>query len=458
MSKRRKYLELPSESVPIIDEADVIVAGGGTSGFIAAVASARTGAKTILIERFNYLGGCTTATYNTSIGHFFDSEGNQIIKGIPWEFIERMQKEGACVILPRHATSPQIWPPTTKKVALDMVLESGVNLYFYTWVTGVLKEDASVKGVIVQTKKGRGVILGKAFVDATGDADLSFFAGAPYEMTNPEELQQISIDLTACGVEPEKVREWAIANKEKLIGVSGLDVEYKKTSVTSMLTFTIPSEKTSFNGEWFYHTGIMPTVKLCIYREVVRIQGNADSLNPLDPKDLTKAEIKGFYGALEHLKYLKENIPGFENTYVIAQNHLGVRESRRIIGEYVLTIDNVRNQSRFEDVIALNCRALDYHLKGTLFKISHLKGNHDIPLRSLIPKEIKNLLVAGRCISCDHLAQASLRGAATCMATGHAAGVAAALVARENKDIRSVDIKTIQKTLIEQGAILTTER
>jgi hypothetical protein len=187
----------------------------------------------------------------------------------------------------------------------------------------------------------------------------------------------------------------------------------------------------------------------------VRIQGNVE-INPLDPKALTYAEVEGMRGAFSHLQYLKENIPGFEGAFVVAQAHLGVRESRRIQGEYYLTIDDVKGQARFEDVVSLNARSLDYHLKGTVFKIQQLKGNHDVPLRALTPKGVENLVVAGRCISCDHLSHASLRGAGTCMGTGHAAGTTAALASASTGAIRDLDMRDVQRTLLAQDAILST--
>ena len=132
-----------------------------------------------------------------------------------------------------------------------------------------------------------------------------------------------------------------------------------------------------------------------------------------------------------------------------------MRESRQIIGDYFITIDDAKSEAHFDDVVALNCRALDYHLKGTVFKISHLERAHDIPLRALLPQGVENLVVGGRCISCDHLSQASIRGAATCMATGHAAGTAAAVAALNNQYMRDVDIRLVQQTLIDQDAILS---
>jgi len=268
-------------------------------------------------------------------------------------------------------------------------------------------------------------------------------------------LQQVSMDLTACGVDAARVIAWARENQGWLDKVGGLQFEHKPAGPQPMFTFTVPSPETRDEAGVSYHVGVMPTVKLCVYRDAVRLQGNAD-IDPLDPKALTAAEVDGMRGALAHLKYLKETIPGFENAYVVAQNHLGVRETRRIVGDYMITIDDLHNQSRFNDVVALNCRALDYHLKGTVFKISFLEGHHDIPLRALLPQTVENLVVAGRCVSSDHLAHASMRGSATCMATGHAAGTTAALSAHGTGKIRELAIDQLQVTLRSQGAILAT--
>lgn len=443
-------IELPAETVAVSAEADVVVVGGGTSGFIAATAAGRAGAKVILLERFGYLGGCTTAPYNTTLGLYFDSDGNHIIKGLGWEFVERMIAEGEGYDMRPH--SPQIWPPTTKKIALEMIEEAGVDLYFYTWVSDVVMDGDRVDGVVVLNKGGRSVIRAKTFVDATGDADLAAFAGAPFEMTELENLQQVSADFIACGVDATRVYEWAKENKDKLKNVSGLEFEHFPDGRSQhMLSFVIPNPDTTEG----YHVGVMPTVKLCVYRDSVRLQGNAD-IDPLDPKALTYAETSGLRGAMAHLAHLKQNVPGFEHAHIVSQTHLGVRETRRIVGDYFLTIDDLRNQARFDDVVALNCRALDYHLPGTRFQIEFLKGNHDIPLRALLPQGVANLLVTGRSISGDHLSQASLRGAATAMATGQAAGVAAAVARSHGGIIRETPIGDIQQALLAQGVVLGT--
>lgn len=443
-------VEIAATTLPVMAEADVVVVGGGTSGFVAATAAARTGANTILVERFGYLGGCTTAPYNTGLGLFFDSEGHQIIRGLAWEFLKRMESDGNAFLVGK---GNQIWPVWTRKVALDMITDAGVELLFHTWTSGAVKDGEAIRGIVVHNKAGTGVILGKCFVDASGDADIAAFAGAPFDVTEVDDLQQVSCDYIACGVDHKRVAEWARANKDRLgLRVGGLDEPDAEASPQGMFTIVIPNMQQGDDGEQ-HHVGVMPTVKLCIHREAVRLQGNVD-INPLDPKALTRAEVDGLRGALEHLRYLRETMPGFENAFVVAQSHLGVRETRRIIGDYVITIDNVRNQARFDDVVALNCRGLDYHLRGTVFKYTALKGHHDIPLRALLPRKAENLLVAGRSVSCDHLSQASLRGAATCMATGHAAGTTAALASNHGGKTRELDISLVQRTLVEQDAVL----
>ena len=249
----------------------------------------------------------------------------------------------------------------------------------------------------------------------------------------------------------------ARANREHLSRATGLDHESTGPGPEPMLSLVIPGPETRTEGGTRFHVGVMPTVKLCIYREAVRIQGNVE-INPFDPKALTRAETEGLRGALQHLAHLRATLPGFEHAFLVSQTHRGVRESRRILGDHVLTLEDLSGHGRFDDVIALNCRALDYHLKGTVFRCTPVEGHHDIPFRAMLPRGIKNVVVAGRCISCDHLAHASLRGAGTCMALGHAAGTAAALAADRQASFRELDVPALQQTLVSQGAILGTGR
>lgn len=451
--KELRRIEIPACTLPVVAEADVVIAGGGTAGFIAAVAAARTGAKTILIERYGYLGGSLTGTYTTNPSALGDSEGNRIIGGIGWEFIERMEKVEAAIV-DRQKWSAQIFPEATKAVALEMVAEAGVELYLHTWISQVLMEDWIIKGVVIESKSGREVIEGKTFVDATGDADIAFMAGAPTEKLSPDELWQTSVDLVISNVDSAKVMRWAYENSQ-LTGIKSLPDDIDSPGIHPMFTLrmsNIRDDKASENIKGA-HVGPMPTVKLMIHRSISRVQGSVE-IDGTDVRSLTYAEIEARKKAIEHLEYLKKNIPGYENAIVVGETHLGVRETRRIIGDYKIIIDDLRKSSRFHDVVALNCRALDRHLKGEIFEYFPLKGNHDIPLRALTPYGVQNLLVAGRCISSDHESNASLRGAATCMATGHAAGAGAAFAAKNTGMIREMNVRELQGVLREQKAIL----
>lgn len=450
-----RSVEIPAQRVSVAAVADVVVVGGGTAGVIAAVAAARTGADTLLIERYGHLAGSLTGTYATSPGSFGDSDGNQIIKGIGWEFVERMERAGAAIVN-RDSWSVQIFPEAAKAVALEMVAEAGITLYLHTWASELLMDGNAIRGIVVQSKSGRQVIEGRVFVDATGDADIAYMAHAPIEKLPPGASWQTSVDLTVCNVDAPRVLRWAKENEDRLMWLSMPKGDIGSPGLHRMLTFIVRQEDNASAGE-AVHVGPVPTVKLMIHPSISRVQGSVE-IDGTDVRDLTYAEIEARRRAMAHLEYLRKTVPGYENAIVVGESPLGVRETRRIVGEYVLTLDDLLSNARFPDVVALNARALDQHLKGDVFKYELLVGNHDIPLRALIPQQVSNLLVAGRCISSDHAANASLRGAATCLATGHAAGTAAALAAKEKGRVRELDVPTLQHTLVEQQAILSTAK
>lgn len=445
-----RTVSIPATRLPVMAEADVIVAGGGNAGFIAAVAAARTGARVILIERYGYLGGSLTGTYATTPGFFGDSEGNQIIGGLGWEYVERMERAGAALI-DREWWQVQIFPEATKDVALDMVQEAGVDLLLHCWVSDLIYDRGVIQGVIVESKSGRAVIQGKVFVDATGDADLAHLAAAPYELLLPDSLWQTSVDLMICNVDYRKIYDWVEANSDRVTTMS-MPGDIDEPGLRAMISLIV-RESGERAGRTTTHVGPVPTVKLMIHNSIGRVQGSVE-VDGTDVRGLTRAEIEARKKALEHLAYLKKTVPGFEQAVVVGEAHLGVRETRRIVGDVLLTINHLMTNARFPDVVALNCRALDRHMKGDVFKFEIFEGNHDIPLRALIPQQVENLLVAGRAISCDHDAHSSLRGAATCLATGHAAGTAAALAAVDSGRVRQLDIPALQDTLRAQGAIL----
>lgn len=447
----RRALTLPAQAVPVLADAEVVVAGGGTAGFPAAIAAARCGARTVLVERFGYLGGALNGTYLSGPDGFGDSEDRQVIGGIAWEFIERMQAAGAAR-LDEERWKMQTLPEAAKSVALDMVTEAGVELLLHCWAGEAVVEEGKVSAIVVQSKSGRQAIVGRAFVDATGDADIAAAAGAGFEKLDADDLWQTSVDLTICNVDGAKVIAWAERNQDRR---GGAVVEDRGTAgVQHGFSFMLKKGAgATEDSTTVHHIGVVPTVKLLIRRSISRAQGSVE-IDTTDVRGLTSAEVEARRGAMGHFRFLKENVEGFEDAFIIAQSPLGVRESRRIVGDYVITADDVRGEARFDDVVALNCRGLDRHLKGDKFEYEFIKGHHDIPLRALLPKNVENLAVAGRCISCTHEANASLRGAPTCMATGQAAGTAAALAARGTGAIREVNTELLQNALREEKAIL----
>jgi hypothetical protein len=464
-----RTVAVPAAQVPVLTEVDVAVVGGGTAGFVAAIAAARTGAKTALIERNAFIGGANTATYNTGPGWTGDSDKNRIIGGPGWEFLERMEREGHAIIN-RDTKRAQIFPEATKEVALEMLMEAGVELYLHTWAGEVLMQGSTIKGLVVQSKSGRQVVLAKSFVDCSADGDLAAQAGAPFERLEPTDPKnwEVSIDLTVCNIDAPRVIRWANANRHRLSDGGKTvpesdDCEGIKLGVAINLANerTVPDEPKKFGRigrqlRGHSHVGTQPTLKLLIHRSVTRVQGNV-AIDPTDVRQLTWAEVEGRRRAYKHLEFLKRTIDGMQDAFIVAQNPIGVRVARRIRGEYYITIDNLVENTRLPDVVSLNARSLDMHMPGERFQIHFLEGNHDVPYRALIPLNVDNLLMAGRCISCDHESHASLRGAATCWGTGHAAGTAAALAARGGGDVRAVNVLALQKTLLGQGAILSTE-
>lgn len=463
-----EHVTIPEQKVPILTTVDVAVIGGGNAGFVAAIAAARSGAKTALIEQHAFIGGCNTATYNTGPGWLGDSDCNRIIGGPGYEFLLRMEEEEAAIIN-RERWRAQIFPETTKKIALEMVLEAGVDLYLHTWFSEVLMDGDKITAIVLHNKSGTQVIRAKTFVDCTGDGDVAARAGADFEHLDPNDPRnwQTSVDLTVCNIDAPRVLQWARNNRELLQGGgNNLPESDDCVGIQPGVAINIKNSESSYGEKAFgksgkvlkliQHRGTMPTLKLMIRRSTTRVQGNVE-IDPKDVRDITRAEVEGRKQAYEHLAYLKETIDGMQDAFIISQNHLGVRVTRRIIGDYYITIDDLVENVRLDDVVCLNARSIDKHMPGDKFEISFLEGNHDVPYRALIAQGISNLTMAGRCISCDQEAHASLRGAATCWGTGHAAGTAAALASRREGNVRSVEINELQSLLKEQGAILSTE-
>ncbi len=456
-----KTISEPAREIAVRKETDILVIGGGPSGIMAALAAAEDGLNVMLIESRSFVGG--NMTIGLPILGFLGQKGNQIIKGLPQKLIDRLKAVQASSEhrpCPLHMSLTLVEPEAVKTVALQMLVESKVEVLFYTFCAGVVMEKDELKGVIIESKAGREAILAKTIVDCSGDADVAYRAGVPCEYGNEDG-----------GVQPPTL----------MFCLGGVDTEKLRTSVAeeprTYLTDFIPAEYFGQNNQ-FVLVGMRNQIKKAqedglrlttertilitglrkgeVWVNMTRVNG----VNGTDPASLTYGEIDGRDQIRDIQKYLINYVPGFENAYFLkTAPFLGIRETRRIEGHYTMTRDDLSPCRHFDDAIAVASYPLDiHHPQGGGCTLEWCGDCYDIPYRSLIPQKIKNLIVAGRCISTTHEAMSAIRVMAPCMAMGEAAGRAAKMTVRKGIQPADVDVKALQKELLEKGAYLRTAK
>lgn len=453
-------IQEPARSVPVRAEYDVLIAGGGPSGIIAALAAAEDGLKVGLIESRSFLGG--NMTIGLPILGFLGQKGNQIIKGLPQKFIDRLKaRNGASEHrpCPLHMGITLVEPEAVKTVALEMLTEAGVDVMFYTFCAGVAMDGDTIRGIITESKSGREAILGKVTIDCTGDADVAFRAGVPCEKGNSQGgMQPPTLMFCLAGVDTEKLR-LSIANQPRTYLTDFIPAEYfgqnnqfivvglreliAKARVERGLN--IPNERT------IIITGLREGEAWLNMTRVAGVDGT-------DARSLTMGEIEARRQIDDIFTYLKNYVPGFEKAYFTkTAPFLGIRETRRIVGQYVMTQEDVLGCRRFDDAIAVASYPIDIHRPGDEGCTLIWCGDcYDIPYRSLVPTKVKQLLVAGRSISTTHEAMGAIRVMATCMAMGEAAGRAAKMAVREGKSPAEIDVQKLRAELVGRGAHLRT--
>ncbi len=407
--------EEPAREISVYGEYDVVVVGGGCAGFAAAVAAARNGARTLIIERFPFFGGTATASLMANIVGFrnqVEPDYLQTTKGVGEELMLRLLADGAAVKSRNAYPSRQRsdtkgdlsynYAYDTEKfkfATLKMVREAGVDILFHTYFAAVVRDGESrLRGVIVENKSGRQAIWAKIVIDASGDGDVAFQAGVPYWHTKKDEAPRLLDCL--------------------MYKIGGF-----------------PSD-TSAPG--------------CIYGDTMVVWGpNPGPANAADADELTEEEIKVRLAVYDDLEQKKAKHPDLADAYVLDTGTLiGVRQTRFFEGEYVLTGDDVLEGREFEDSIAMAANPI-IHYYGYRRFLEH--EGYQIPYRAIVPKVIDNLYVVGRCMSSDQRAYESWRAMAHVFAIGEASGVAAALCVRTKRDPRRLDVRLLQKTLVEQG-------
>lgn len=437
-----------ARQIPIAAEYDILVAGGGPAGIGAAIAAARSGAKTLCVEWFGCLGGMMTSGLHTHVCILKSAGGGEdfIIGGIPMELCRRGEEKRYGEIV---GSNYDYEPEAMKRDLDDWAEEVGLDLLYHSFVADAIVENGVggtgvppvIKGLIVENKSGRQAILAKQVVDCTGDADVAARAGAPYEYGRPSDglTQPCTLMFRLENVDWEKVNEYR-QDDPGLTKMCAQAIEHG-----DMEPF-----QTQLMGFWY--TKYRPTQMGVNFTNITRC-------NATNAQDITAATIEGRHQAAVLVEVFRKRIPGMESCYMIdTAQYLGVRETRRIVGEYTLTVDDVVNVRKFEDGIAKGSFFVDIHSPNEtgLFEPRHLpKGEHyDIPYGCIVPQGIDNLLVAGRCISATHEALGSTRVMFQCMALGEAAGTAAAMCASDGSPPRTIDVPALRAKLSAASAIV----
>jgi ribulose 1,5-bisphosphate synthetase/thiazole synthase len=445
----------PARSLDVVLETDVLVVGSGPGGLAAALAAARAGAKTALIDRNGCFGGNITQVGVEGFA-WYRHEATVDCEGIGIEFERRAKEMGAAMPEPQslsHALDAEMF----KWVADTLVAEAGVTPLLHRLGVAPIIEQGNIVGVITESKAGREAILAKRVIDATGDADLAARAGAPYHKTPKEKMMAVSVMFSMSGVnkqkfidavksDPQTYADWSgngewdyeTTGKEDKMFSPFLRKPFKKALDAGL----IPPYLHTIAGTW----GTVSDQGDLTYLNLVHVP----EIDGTDPADLTAGEIRGRREAIYALEALKKYMPGCEGAKL--RNFgmtLGVRDTRKIDALYNLTGQDVREQARFDDAIGIFPEFIDGY--GTLILPTTGRYWH-VPYRALVPKNVGRLLVAGRCIGGDRMSHASARNMMCCAVSGQGAGTAAAVSLRRDEPFERLDIRAVQQELRRQGA------
>jgi hypothetical protein len=443
-------------------EYDVLVVGGGNAGCAAALAAARTGARVLLVERYGFLGGTATAAM---VGPWmtFHSGSERIVGGIAQEIVERLIARGGS---PGHLHDASDYVPTItpfdpelhKALLFEMMTENNVALLLHAWFLEPIVSAGRVAGARVATVGGIRTLRARRTIDATADALVAFGAGVPTQQGDAQgrvqpaslmfRLSHVDVEALAAYVRrrPDQMRSSLKTHErtpDALTAVAGLYELWDDARARGEVT--VPRELVSF-----FASPYADEVTVNMTRVV--------DIDPLDPDDLTRAEVESRAQVTQLVAFFRKDVPGFANARIAATAaQIGVRESRRIVGDYTLTADDVLTARTFPDAVARSAYPIDIHNprgSGTTTHRLPPGASYEIPYRCLLPVGVEDLLVAGRCISTTHEALASTRLTPTVMTLGQAAGTAAALAYRADVTPRALDPQALRARLVADGVDL----
>lgn len=443
--------------IPVYGDYDVVIAGGGTAGFVSAIAAARSGAKTLVLERLDCLGGLLTAGLMSKTDCLNDMQ-KLIVRGIPLEIIERVKARHAIVDCNIDEEAFVIYDvEQAKGVINEMILEEpNLEVLYYTWVAdAIIKGDSVVKGLIVENKSGRQAVYGKCVIDATGDADVCVFSGAKYFDVDPGKTYPVSLIAKIGGVDVDKLRAYYAEHPDYR------GTFYKTWKYFPFHTYRIDKElegkplpeHLEYLRDWFviFHETLRKG-------EIVLNMTGATEVDGTNAKEISNAQSLSRIRIEQCLEVFRMYMPGCENCYLITTaSTLGVRGSRQLDGMYTVTLDDLLSAREFEDTVCRGSSLIGYHSpdgKNSEFIILEPGSSFCMPYFCMVPQNVKSLLVTGRCVSVEHNAMGGTRVIPVCMGLGQAAGVAAALCAKKGISPADVSVSELREKLLDQGVYL----
>lgn len=437
----------PARQVPVVAETEVLVLGGGPAGIAAAAAAARTGARTMLLERYGFLGGMGTAAMVTNFcGLHASINGTvqQIVHGVADDILDRLasldglREPHVVTSADGLKTGAQAYDTAAYKVATDdLLLSAGVDVRFHTFAVDTVTTDGRIEAVLIETKSGRAAIAAEMFIDCSGDADLAAWSGAPFEKGGADGFMAYpTMMFRIADVESDLAMAEGVPKLKALIAEANASGKYTLPRKAGIIR-PQPHE-----SEW--------------RANLTQISRDGAPVDGSDWTDLGFAEVEGRRQSVEYFKFLKDMVPGFAKSYMLEiAPQIGIRETRRIVGPYQLTGADVLDCRDFDDSIGCSGWPLETHVLGDVeWKFLGGRGYHQIPFSTTLPTGVDNLLVAGRCASTTQEGQASLRVSGPCFAMGQAAGTAAAMARQSGTTPAELDVAALQRKLAADGAFI----
>ena len=428
--------------IPVLADVDVLVVGAGSAGCCAAIASAAAGAKTALVDRYGFLGGTSTGVLDTFYGFYTPGDApKKVVGGIADRIVAQLNRRDAMYLRPNTygaGTGVTYNPEVLKYLWDQFTVTAGVDVLLHALLIDVeTRADGSIVSAVFATRAGLRRIIAKRYIDTSGDAELCHLAGIAYEKAGDlEPAQTLTTTFRLANVD---IPRWQAAGGKKMLA--------EKMAVTE---HPLPRRKGSFHA-------------MAIPGSASTVAARVADVDTFDVRQLTQAEMQGRRQAFVYERFVREEVPGYENARIAGlSTFIGLRETRRVYGEYRLTRDDCMSVRRFDDRVLLCGAPIEDHRKGkdgedeTAWAYVPGGAAYDVPYRTLVPKGRDDVLVAGRCFSATHDAHASCRSMAQTMAMGQAVGTAAAISLKRDCSVRQVPIGELQQKLVASGAVLET--